>query len=56
MMKTVQCTKCAKDFALEGPNATSDQVPRMVSCPYCKELNQVLWPQGAGLRIQTLPR
>ncbi len=56
MIKTMQCTKCKKDFAVEGGNATAGEVPRTVNCPYCNQPNELLWPKGMGVRIQRLPR
>jgi len=47
MKKTVICTKCRVPFTLEGPKGRSKLVVQGVTCPFCKEPNEVDWSMGS---------
>ncbi len=51
MEKTVVCTKCKKSFKVSGIGGQSKEVPQGVTCPYCREPNEVMWPMAAGWEI-----
>ncbi len=51
MENTVVCTKCKKSFKVSGRGDGSKPVAQGVTCPYCKEPNEVIWPMGAGWEI-----
>lgn len=48
MSKIVVCTKCKKSFTVDGPNDGSRQIAQGVTCPHCKEPNEVDWPMNMG--------
>ena len=54
MEKIITCTHCQKTFKVSGSPSKAKQVPQGVTCPYCEETNEVLWPMDAPLT--TIPR
>ncbi len=53
MEKIVTCTKCQKTFKVSGPYSTTKGVPQGVTCPFCGESNEVMWPMDTG--FTTIP-
>ena len=55
MTKTVCCTKCKMKFKVAGDTDRSKEVPQGVTCPYCREPNDVMWPMNCGWKIIAPP-
>jgi DNA-directed RNA polymerase subunit RPC12/RpoP len=51
MTKTFVCTKCKRAFSIEGGNDGSKPVAHGVTCPNCKEPNEVEWPMNMGFTV-----
>jgi DNA-directed RNA polymerase subunit RPC12/RpoP len=49
MEKIITCTHCQKTFKVSGPPSKAKQVAQGVTCPYCEQPTEVLWPMDAGL-------
>ena len=54
MEKIVTCTKCRKTFTVSGQFSKAKEASQGVTCPFCAETNQVMWPMGTGLT--TIPK
>jgi DNA-directed RNA polymerase subunit RPC12/RpoP len=54
MEKNVMCTKCQEAFTVHGNRGNMREVDQPVTCPYCGELNEVLWPVDMGLTVEKL--
>lgn len=52
--KIITCTKCRKTFTVSGPYSSAKQVPQGVTCPFCGEANDVLWPMDTA--VTTIPK
>ena len=52
MDKNVVCTKCRKTFIVHGNRGNMREVDQPVTCPYCGELNEVLWPVDMGFTVE----
>jgi hypothetical protein len=48
MEKNITCTKCRRTFTVSGHHTGVKEVPQGVTCPYCNEPSEVLWPMDAG--------
>jgi hypothetical protein len=53
MEKIVSCAKCRKTFKVSGSHSKAKDVPHSVTCPFCGEPNEVMWPMDAG--FSTIP-
>jgi DNA-directed RNA polymerase subunit RPC12/RpoP len=49
MEKIITCTTCRKTFKVSGPYSVIKQVAHGVTCPFCGEQNEVMWPMDTGL-------
>jgi DNA-directed RNA polymerase subunit RPC12/RpoP len=54
MKKNVICTKCRKTFTVHGNRGSMREVDQPVTCPYCGEPNEVLWPMDMGFTVEKL--
>lgn len=54
MEKAVKCSKCRK-FEVVGERGNTKEVLKEITCPYCEEPNEVLWPQGMQTFIRKVP-
>jgi DNA-directed RNA polymerase subunit M/transcription elongation factor TFIIS len=54
MEKIVTCTKCRKTFTVSGPYGRMKEVPHGVTCPFCTESNELMWPMDTG--FTTIPK
>jgi hypothetical protein len=55
MQKEVVCTKCRRQFLIEGGAGTMREALNSVTCPYCQEPNEVGWLiDGGEFQIRTL--
>jgi len=49
MEKRINCTKCHRSIKIAGPSqGQGKEVSQGVTCPYCEEPNEVMWPMAAG--------
>ena len=55
MEKMARCPKCQKMFIVEGRHSKAKQVSQRVTCPYCKEPNEVDWPEDASFSTVVAP-
>jgi phage FluMu protein Com len=55
MDKNVVCAKCRKTFIVHGNRGNMREVDQPVTCPYCGELNEVLWPVDMGFSVKKPP-
>ena len=53
MEKIVTCTKCKRTFKVSGSYSNAKEVPQGVTCPFCAESNDVMWPMDMG--FTTIP-
>lgn len=53
MEKILTCVHCKKTFKVSGPHSSTKKVPQSVTCPYCEQPNEVLWPMETG--FTTIP-
>lgn len=44
IMKKVRCAQCEKAFDVLGERETTNEISQAVTCPYCKALNDMVWP------------
>ena len=51
MEKRLSVTTCKKSFKVSGIGGPSKPVTQRVTCPYCKEPNEVICPMDAGWEI-----
>jgi hypothetical protein len=54
MEKIITCTSCRKTFTVSGPFSSAKEAPQAVTCPFCREANEVKWPMGTG--FTTIPK
>ena len=54
MEKIVRCTKCKKPFEAVG-QGTMKEVAEGVTCPYCHEPNEVMWPMDGAVFGRAIP-
>ena len=54
MEKKVRCTACNKPFEVVG-GGTMKEVPEGVTCPYCHEPNEVIWPMDGAVFARAIP-
>jgi len=54
MEKIITCTKCRKTFTVSGPYSSVKEVPHGVTCPFCGEANELMWPMDTG--FTTIPK
>jgi hypothetical protein len=54
MEKIVRCTKCKKPFEAVG-QGTMKEVAEGVTCPYCDEPNEVMWPMDGAVFGRAIP-
>jgi DNA-directed RNA polymerase subunit M/transcription elongation factor TFIIS len=54
MEKIVTCTKCQRAFKVSGSLSRMKEVPQGVTCPFCGESNEVMWPMDTG--FETIPK
>jgi phage FluMu protein Com len=55
MVKTVRCTECKKAFEVTGERRNMREVEQGVTCPYCQEPNEVLWPVDMAFFVRKIP-
>jgi phage FluMu protein Com len=51
MEKIETCTLCNKRFVVKGNVGDSKEVAQDATCPYCQELNEVMWPMNDGYSV-----
>jgi phage FluMu protein Com len=54
MEKIITCTKCQKTFKVSGPHSSMKEVPQGVTCPFCRDANELMWPMDTG--FTTIPK
>ena len=52
MEKIIECTKCHARIRIFGPVDRSKEVSHGVTCPNCKEPNEVVWPMNCGWKVE----
>lgn len=52
MEKPVVCTKCSQRFKATGPTSKVKEKIHSITCPYCGEKNDVLWPMDASITAE----
>ena len=55
MTKTVRCTKCQGSFEVVGERGNMKEVAQGVTCPYCQEPNEVVWPIDMPFFVRKIP-
>jgi|SRR5215472_17808765 len=53
MEKIVTCRKCRRTFKLSGPYSATQNVPQRITCPFCEQSNEVMWP--VNTQLTTIP-
>lgn len=55
MEKKVRCDTCGKTFEVVGSQGNMKEDQESVSCPYCSNLNEVLWPIDKPFFVRMIP-
>ena len=53
MEKIVTCRKCRRTFKVSGPYSATQNVPQGITCPFCEQSNEVMWP--VNTQLTTIP-
>ena len=52
MQKIFRCSECRRAMRAVGSTGLGKETLRVVTCPYCKARNELLWPKGDEFRVQ----
>jgi hypothetical protein len=49
MEKVITCKKCISTFKVCGSYSVAKEIPHGITCPFCGEYNEVMWPMGTTI-------